>query len=159
MNHVLTNPEDYYSQFFKTNVTKHWKDRLKKFFDLPETIAILRKENYSKLYENFYNTFETDSNSSDLTRVLVGAGIDFITKIDTIPLYCFMGMPHITKIIIPKNIKAIPWNAFSGLANNCVVEYAGTVSELNKLIDERKYFFKKEFVSKVICSDGEVEIE
>lgn len=158
MNHVLTNPKDYYHNFINDNITSGWKDVLNYFFSRSDAKEYLRENDFDSLYNCFYDVVENGV-QSDLTIVLLAADIDFLAYMEFIPPGCFDGIEKIDKIIIPKNIERIYEVSFHNLLPGVEVSYEGTVSELNKLIDVSKYIFKKEFVSKVICSDGEVEIK
>ena len=87
-----------------------------------------------------------------LTDVILDEGMQFIQDC------AFEDCEELNNVIIPKSLEGFGHNVFYGCSNLTELRYKGTISEWNKI---RNHEFVQEggsYISKIICSDGIIEL-
>lgn len=78
-------------------------------------------------------------------------------SVESIDNYAFYNCAALTGIVIPANVTEMGDSVFGGCTNLTEVEFKGTVEQWNAM-KKGERMFKGTLVTKVVCSDGEVDL-
>ena len=70
---------------------------------------------------------------------------------------CFYGCDMLVTVKLPKSLQRIGHNVFNSCDNLTEVIYNGTTKDWNRIVN-REFINEGSYVSKIICSDGEINL-
>lgn len=140
---------------------------------LQNKMELIDQKDFVKLYNSFFD------NRSYITAVLLLASINPLLYMPYVPNHSFAGLP-ITEIVLPENIQAISYGAFSYcnkleyvyISKNIKriekfafygcrlwgINYEGTMEEWKSQVALLNAWDANSSIKKVLCSDGEIDI-
>ena len=147
-------------------------DPLKTLTFIPEGYFILSQITSYKVPSNITRICYKAFYASDLENILVTSNVyeideqafcscDYLTTfyaeegLKYLNNQAFFSCEDLTNVTLPKSLKRIGHSVFNGCSNLTEITYRGTIADWNRVVN-RELVNEGGYVSKIICSDGEL---